>query len=150
VIALFAFPLLAVDLGHAVGTLTVAPATMSLGYAYAIGGQHNDASGRSDDIRIILTDRALPDGFDLRTIESAFPEGVVGIVFDIDNDRQPSHMYVQHPSGMYDAGFFTRSDVYRFRGRINGGVVEGRVSAKKVTTSTVVISMDVQFVAEIR
>jgi hypothetical protein len=150
VVALFALPLHAVDLGRAEGTLTVGTTTINLGYAYAVGGQKNENTNRTDDIRIILTDRALPDGFDLRTIESAFPDALAGVVFDIDNERQPSHIYVQHPTGMYDGGFFTKSDVYRFRGRVNEGVLEGRVSSRKVTTSTTTMSFDVTFSAEVK
>jgi len=118
--------------------------------AYAIGGQKNDASGRTDDVRIVLTDRPLPDGFDLRSIESAFPDGITGVVFEIDNDRQPSHVFVQFPAGTYDGGYFSRNDAYRFKGRIRDGVVDGRASARKVTTSTTTFNFDVQFVAAVR
>jgi len=149
-IALLALPLYAVDPGRAEGTLTVGADRMTIQYAYAFGGQKNDASGRSDDVRIIVTDRPLPDGFDLRKIESAFPDGIVGVVFDVDNERQPSHAYIQYPAGMYDAGFFTKSEIYRFRGRVNAVVIDGRISARKVTTSTAAMSFDVQFAAEIR
>ncbi len=123
---------------------------MALVHAYAIGGQKNEANGRNDDIKIILTDKPLPGGFDLHTIETAFPDGITGIVFDIDNDRQPSHVYIQHSTGMYDAGYFTKSDVYRFRGRTTDGVLDGRVTARKVTTSTTTMSFDVQFATTIQ
>jgi hypothetical protein len=51
---------------------------------------------------------------------------------------------------MYDGGFFTKSDVYRFRGRVNEGVLEGRVSSRKVTTSTTTMSFDVTFSADVK
>jgi hypothetical protein len=148
--ALLSLPLYAVDAGKAEGTMIVAGTPIKLAYAYAVGGQKNEDSGRTDDVRIILTDRALPDGFELRNIESAYPDGVVGIVFDIDNDRQPAHIYIQHPNGMYDGGYFSKSDIYRFRGRVVDGVLDGRFTARKVTTSTAVMSFDVTFAAEIR
>ena len=149
-VALFALPLHAVESGRAEGTLTVGTTTINLGYAYAIGGQKNENTNRTDDIRIILTDHALPDGFDLRTIESAFPDTLAGVVLDIDKDHQPSHIYVQHPTGMYDGGYFSKSEVYRFRGRLNDRVLEGRVSSRKVTTSTTTINFDVTFAAEVK
>ena len=140
----------AIDAGHAEGTLVIGGAGVTLNYAYAIGAQKDDASGRSDDIKIILTDKPLPDGFDLRNIESAFPDGITGIVFAIDHDRNPAHTFIQYASGMYDAGYFTKTDVYRFRGRVNDGVLDGRVSARKVTTSTTTMSFDVQFAASVQ
>ena len=148
--ALVALPLQALEAGRAEGTLIIGGAPLSLVHAYAIGGQKNDANGRNDDIKIILTDKPLPDGFELRNIESAFPDGITGIVFAIDNERQPSHIYVQHATGMYDAGYFTKSEIYRFRGRMADGVLDGRVSSKKMTTSTTTMSFDVQFAATVQ
>jgi hypothetical protein len=150
IVALVALPLHAIDAGHAEGTLTIGGAASNLVFAYAIGGQKNDANGRNDDIKIILTDKPLPDGFDLKTIETTFPDGITGIVFAIDNDRQPSHTFIQYASGMYDAGYFTKTDIYRFRGRVTDGVLDGRVSARKFTTSTTTMSFDVQFAASVR
>jgi len=140
----------AIDAGHAEGTLVIGGAAVNLVNAYAIGGQKDEANGRNDDIKIILTDKTLPDGFDLRNIESAFPDGITGIVFAIDNDRNPSHAFIQYAAGMYDAGYFTKTDVYRFRGRVNEGVLDGRVSARKITTSTTTMSFDVQFAASVQ
>jgi hypothetical protein len=150
--AAFALPVYAIDAGRAEGTLTIGGAKMAMQYAYAVGGQKNDSSGRSDDIRVIVTDRPLPDGFDLREIESAFPDGVVGVVFEVDNERQPSHVYVQLRDGMYDGGYFTKSDAYRFRGRVrlNDGTIDGRASSRKVTTSTTTFTFDVTFAAMIQ
>jgi hypothetical protein len=151
--ALFAFaalPLHAIESGRAEGTIVIGGAATNLGYAYAIGGQKDEASGRTDDIKIILTDKALPDGFDLRNIETSFPDNITGIVFAIDHDRQPSHVYIGYASGMYDAGYFTKSEIYRFRGKMADGVLEGRASARKVTTSTTTMSFDVQFAAGVQ
>jgi len=140
----------AIDAGRAEGTLIIGGTATNLGYAYAIGGQKDDASGRTDDIKIILTDKPLPDGFELRNIESAFPDGVTGIVFNIDHDRNPAHTVIEYSTGMYDAGYFTKTDIYRFRGKVSEGVLEGRVSARKVTTSTTTMSFDVQFAANVQ
>jgi hypothetical protein len=150
IVALVALPLHAIDAGRAEGTLVVAGTPVSLEYAYAIGGQKDDATGRSDDIKIILTDKPLPDGFDLRNIESSFPDGITGIVFAIDHDRNPAHTFIQYSAGMYDAGYFAKTDVYRFRGRVNDGVVDGKVSARKITTSTTTMSFEVQFAASVQ
>jgi hypothetical protein len=51
---------------------------------------------------------------------------------------------------MYDGGYFSKSEVYRFRGRLNDRVLEGRVSSRKVTTSTTTINFDVTFAAEVK
>ena len=79
----------------------------------------------------------------------SFPDNITGIVFAIDHDRQPSHVYIQHSTGMYDAGYFTKSELYRYRGKMTDGILDGRISARKVTTSTTTMSFDVQFAAEI-
>ena len=150
VFTVLSLPLYAVDPGRAEGTITIGSERMNLAYAYAVGGQKNETTGRSDDVRIIVTDKPLPDGFDLKMIESAFPEGIIGVVFDIDNDRQPAHVFVQLRDGMYDGGYFSKTDVYRFRGKFVDGSVEGRVSAKRVTTSTTTIAFDVNFAAMIQ
>ena len=76
-------------------------------------------------------------------------DNITGIVFAIDHDRQPSHVYIQHSTGMYDAGYFTKSELYRYRGKMTDGILDGRISARKVTTSTTTMSFDVQFAAEV-
>jgi len=148
--ALVALPLHAIEAGRAEGTLTIGGAPVSLIHAYAIGGQKNDGTGRTDDIKIVLTDKPLPDGFELRNIESSFPDTITGIVFAIDHERQPSHVFIQHSAGMYDAGYFTKNELYRYRGKMSGGVLEGKVTARKVTTSTTTMSFDVQFAAAVQ
>ena len=56
-VALVALPLHAIDAGRADGILTIGGTPVSLVHAYAIGGQKNEANGRNDDIKIILTDK---------------------------------------------------------------------------------------------
>ena len=150
VAAFVALPLHAVDAGRAEGTIVIGGTSVNLTNAYALGGQKNDANGRNDDIKIILTDRALPEGFDLKTVESAMPVEITGIVFAIDNDRQPSHVWVQYANGTYDGGYFTKTDVFRFRGKATEGVLEGRVTARRFQTSTTTVSFDAQFAAAIQ
>jgi hypothetical protein len=147
---MMSMPALALDPGQAEGTMTVGGATYNLAFAYAIGRQRNDSNGRSDDIKIILTDRALPGDVDLRVIENTFPDGINGLVMSIDNDRLPSHVFVQHPGGMYDAGYFTNNDRFRFRGRAGNNSVEGHCWAKRIATNTDPISYDVNFVATVQ
>jgi len=147
---MMSLPAFALDPGQAEGTLTVGGATYNLAFAYAIGGQKNDSNGRSDDVKVILTDRALPGNVDLRAIENTFPDGINGVVMALDNDRLPSHVFVQHAGGMYDAGYFTNNDRFRFRGRTSSSAVEGHCWARKITTSTDPISYDVSFVATVQ
>lgn len=145
-VALAVLPLHAVDAGRAEGTIIIGGTAINLTNAYAIGGQKDDANGRNDDVKIILTDQPLPDGFDLKTVETAMPESITGIVFAVDHDRQPSHVWVQYANGTYDGGYFTKSDVFRFRGK----TTEGRVTARRFQTGTTTISFDVQFAAAVQ
>lgn len=152
-VALFVTPILAVDAGQADGSLTINASRIRLVYAYAIGNQKNDLTRRTDDIWVVLTDKPLPQGADLKAIESNFPEGINGVVLSIDQNenRQPDHIFVQHPTGMYDAGYFEPSDNYRFRGKVTDkGTIEGHVSSRKMTTSTVTFWFDVNFKAVIQ
>jgi len=150
-ICLLPLPLLAIDAGRAEGRLTVNGTPIDLVYAYAIGGQKNDISNRRDDVRIILTDKPLPDGTDLSKVDYVFPDGILGIVVCIDINKQVSHVIVQHAAGTYDAGYFEGMPDYRFRPhRSDGGMFAGNVSSRSVATSTMTFSYDVDFNAQLK
>lgn len=151
VICLIPLPLLAIDLGRAEGALTVNNQRIDLVYAYAIGKQKNDITNRKDDIRIILTDKPLPEGTDLSKVDYNFPEGILGVVICIDVNKEVSHVIVQHPSGTYDAGYFEGVPDYRFRQhRAEEGAFAGNVSSKSVATATMTFSYDADFVARMQ
>src|ERR1051325_1588082 len=54
---LAAVPALAIDPGQAEGALVINSQTINLVYCYAVGNQRNDATGRQDDIKIVLVDK---------------------------------------------------------------------------------------------
>jgi hypothetical protein len=150
-ICLLPLPLLAIVAGRAEGRLTVNGTAIDLAYAYAIGGQKNDINKRSDDVRIILTDKPLPEGTDLAKVDYTFPDGILGLVVCVDNSKQVSHVIVQHPSGTYDAGYFEGMPEYRYRShRADQGMFAGNVSSRSVATATMTFSYDVDFNAALK
>src|SRR6266850_4584094 len=97
---------LAVDLGKAEGTLVIDNAKFDLRYAYAIRHHKNQLTNRADNTLIILSDKPLPDDANLHDFEASLPDGVNGVMVCIDKDSRITHVAIQHPSGMFDAGFF--------------------------------------------
>ena len=140
----------AVEPGQAQGTLTVGSDKIPLTYAYAINHQKNEFSNRKDDIRVVITNKPLDATTDLANIDYSFPDGVFGLVVCIDRNHVPSHVAVQHESGMFDAGFFGPGDDYAFKGVADGDHVEGTFTSKTITTSTTKFSFDVAVNAAIR
>jgi hypothetical protein len=141
----------AVDLGKAEGTLTVDNKKLGLGYAYAVGHQRNQLSRRNDDIRIILTDKALPDGVKLDELDYAFPEGYVGVVACVTHDNRVAHIVVQHPGGTYDADYFENDQNYRFKpAKGESGTVSGNLSSTRMTTNTMTFFFNVDFSAPLK
>lgn len=63
----------AADLGRAEGALTIDKTRVGLAYAYAIGRRHNDITKRKDDIKVVLTDKALAADFNLNEIDATLP-----------------------------------------------------------------------------
>ena len=148
---LLPLPLLAVDPGRAEGRLTVNGAPINLAYAYAVDRQMNDLTKTKDDTRIILTDKPLPEGTDLNTVDYTFPDGILGVVVCVDKNRQVSHVVVQHPTGTFDAGYFEGVQDYRYRPhRSDNGMLAGNVSARNVTTATMTFSYDAEFNAVLK
>jgi hypothetical protein len=149
---LLSVPAYALDAGKAEGSLTVNGTVIPLSYAYAIGHQKNQITNRNDDVKVILTDKPLLPDVDLKDFESTFPDGVLGIVVCIDKDKQLSHIVVQHPNGMYDAGYFSNLAEYRFRTRRGDpGTLSGTAyMSKSVATATIQFTFDVTFVVAMR
>lgn len=141
----------AADLGKAEGTLTVDNKKIGLGYAYAVGHQRNQLSRRKDDIRIILTDKALPDDVKLEELDYDFPEGYLGVVICVTHENRVAHIVVQHPGGTYDADYFENDQNYRFKAvKGENGTVSGNLSSNKMTTNTMTFFFNVNFSAAVK
>ena len=140
----------AVDLGRAEGSLTIGDTAIPLAYAYVMDGAHNDLTNRNNAIKIILTDQPLPAGTRLADVDSNFPEGILGVVVCVNKDMQPQHLVVQHPTGMYDAGWMELNKDVHVRARRSGGQLEGHVSVKRVETASVTFGFDADFNAAIQ
>src|ERR1700694_2468740 len=76
----------AVDPGKAEGTLTVDSTRINLGFAYAVGHQKNEITKRSDEVKVVLTDKPLPDSVNVRDLDLTFPDGVLGLIVSITSD----------------------------------------------------------------
>jgi len=144
-------PAFAVDLGRAEGAVTVDGNRIDLLYAYAIGHQFNELTHKKSDTRIVLTSKPLPDGIDLANIDESFPEDTMGVVLCITRAGKVSHVLVQHPKGMYDAGYF-ENDNYRFEPVKDtaGGAIAGKVTSGKIITNTMSFTLDSEFSAAVK
>ncbi len=144
-------PALAVDPGKAAGFINVDGNRIKLSYAYAVNHQKNEVTNRDDDTRVVLTDKALPDGVKLEDTDNSFPEGILGLVVCVTHDDKVSHVIVQHPKGMYDAGYFDDNQNYQFK-RVKGErhTIAGDVSSRKMTTNTMTFWFDVDFNATMK
>ena len=62
-----------------------------------------------------------------------------------------SHVFVQHPAGSYDAGYFEGVQDYRFK-RVRGdrGTIGGTLSSKRITTNTMSFSFDAEFLSQVQ
>jgi hypothetical protein len=142
--------LAALEPGQAQGTLTVGNEKIPLAYAYAINHQKNEFSNRRDDVRVVVTNKPLDAAVDLANIDYSFPDGIFGIVVCIDHNRAPSHVSVQHATGMFDAGYFGPGEDYQFKGTVDAGKVEGTLTSKAITTSTTNFTFEVAINAAVR
>ena len=138
---------LAVDLGRAEGTLVIDGTKFDLAYAYAIGHHKNQNTSRSDNTLVILTDKPLTDGANLHDFEASLPDGVNGVMFCLDRDRHVTHVAVQHPTGMFDAGYFEGIESYDFKPRKADQGLSGTLSSRRVKTNTMTFSYDLNFAA---
>jgi len=147
VLLLAADSALAVDLGKAQGTLVIDNAKFTLGYAYAIRHHKNQLTNRADNTLIILSDKPLPDDANLHDFEASLPDGVNGVMVCIDKDSRITHVAVQHPTGMFDAGFFEGIENYDYRPRKVDQGFSGTLLSRRVKTNTMTFSYDVSFAA---
>jgi hypothetical protein len=148
---LLAVPAFAVDLGRAEGTLTIDGTKITLNYAYAIAKQKNQLSNRNEMTRIILTDKALPDGAKLADMDDQLPGDLNGVIICVDKQGRVGHVAIQHPTGNFDGGYFEGIPDYEFKPRKgDAGTFGGSVSSQRVKTNTMTFSYDATFVAELR
>jgi hypothetical protein len=140
----------AADLGRADGAVTIDGKPIVLQYAYAVDHQKNQLSNKSNETKIILTDKPLPDGTKLDDVDYTFPDGVLGIVVCLTPKDEISHVVVQHPTGTYDAGYFEGVQDYSFKRRkADHGNISGSLSSKKITTNTMAFFFDADFAAKV-
>ena len=149
-LALVAAPAIAVDLGRAQGTLVIDNQKYDMTYAYAVGKHKNQLTNRNDNTLIVLTDKPLADGVNLHDFEASLPEGVNGVMVCLDRDRRVTHVAVQHPTGMFDGGFFEGVENYEFKPSKGDQGFAGTVSSRRIKTNTMTFSYDVQFSAAMR
>src|SRR5213594_1005118 len=150
-VSLLAAAAYAVDPGRAQGAVTVDGTRIDLTYAYVVNHQKNEITNRRDDRRVIFTNKPLPDGFKLEEIDYSFPEDTLGIVVCLTHDDKVSHILVQHPRGMYDAGYFDGDPSYTYKpSKADRDTVAGNVSSRKVKTTTMSFSFDVDFNAAVK
>jgi len=140
----------AVDLGRAQGTLVVDNQKFDLTYAYATGRHKNQLTNRNDNTLIVLTDKPLADGTNLHEFEATLPDGVNGVMVCLDRDKRVTHVAVQHPTGMFDGGFFEGVENYDFKARKTEQGFSGTVSSRRVKTNTMTFSYDVEFAAAMK
>jgi hypothetical protein len=148
VLAFLAGPALALDLGRAEGALVIDNNKIDLGYAYAIRKHKNQLTNRNDNTLIILTDKPLPGDANLHDFEASLPDGVNGVMVCLDRESRITHVAVQHPSGMYDGGFFEGIDNYDYKPAKAEQGLAGTLSSRRIKTNTMTFSYDVRFVAE--
>ena len=150
-LVLIALPLAAIDSGHAEGSLVVDGVKYPLNFAYAIGRQKNQLTDRNEMTRIILTDKALPEGTKLTDLDNTLPGDLNGVIVCIDKQGRVGHVAVQHPTGNFDGGYFEGIADYEYKPRkAEAGTVSGYVSSLRVKTNTMSFSYDANFIAAVR
>ena|SRR5437016_3696058 len=132
------------------GALVIDGTKFELGYAYAIGHHKNQNTNRSDNTLIILTDKPLADDANLHDFEASLPDGVNGVMVCLDGDKRVTHVAVQHPTGMYDGGFFEGIENYDFKPRKSDDALTGTLTSRRIKTNTMMFSYDVSFAAAVR
>jgi hypothetical protein len=147
---LAASTVLAADLGRAEGSLTIGDTQVPLTYAYVMDRAHNDLNNRNDATKIILTDKPLPAGTKLADVDTNFPDGILGVVVSVSKDQQPLHLVVQHPTGMYDAGWMDPNKDVHVRARKTRTQMDGHLTVKHVETASVTFGFDADFSAAVQ
>jgi hypothetical protein len=141
----------AADPGRATGSVTIDGKPIVLQYAYAVDHQKNQLTNKSNETKVVLTDKPLPDGTKLDNIDETFPDGINGVVVAVMPNDNISHVFVQHPAGSYDAGYFEGVQDYHFK-RVRGdrGTIGGTLSSKKIQTNTMSFFFDAEFNANVQ
>ncbi|MEA2163013.1 MAG: hypothetical protein QOK37_1140 [Thermoanaerobaculia bacterium] len=148
---LVALPALAIDPGHAEGTLVIDGVKFPLNFAYAIAKQKNQLTDRNEMTRIILTDKELPAGAKLNELDDSLPGDLNGVIVCIDKQGRVGHVAVQHPQGNYDGGYFEGIADYEYKPkRGDSGTISGFLSSLRVKTNTMTFSYDANFVASLK
>jgi hypothetical protein len=151
VVFLVALPAFGVDPGRAEGSLTIDGNKIPLNFAYAVAKQKNELSGRNEMTRIVLTEKALPDGAKLTEMDNNLPGDLNGVIFCVDKLGRVGHVAVQHPKGTYDGGYFEGVPDYEFKQRKGeSGTYGGSVSSMSIKTNTMTFSYEATFVASLR
>jgi hypothetical protein len=102
-------------------------------------------------VKVVLTDKPLPDSVKISDLDFNFPEGVLGLIVSITADHRVSAVIVQHPAGMYDSGYTEEGREYRFKSRSSeGGTISGNVSSRRIQTNTMTFSFDADFAATVK
>jgi hypothetical protein len=147
---LAAVPALAIDPGQAEGTLVINSSTVNLTYCYAVGNQTNALTGRTDDIKIVLSEKPVAADADFTQIEYAFPAENRGVVLVINSNRQPVRVFIEHGTGIFESSDF-KSGNFKVRVRSNReGDLDGRIESKPITASTLYLKFDASFRAFVR
>jgi hypothetical protein len=145
-----ALPARAVEPGRAEGAVMIDGQRIDLQYAYAVGHHKNQITNKSDNTLIVLSDKPLPDGANLHEFEATLPDGFNGVMVCIDGDRKITHVAVQHPSGMYDGGFFEGVANYDYKVHRGEGPLSGTLTSRKIKTNTMTFWYDVSFNATVK
>src|SRR3954452_21832086 len=86
----------AADLGRATGSVTIDGKPIVLQYAYADDHQKNQLTNKSNETRIVLTVKTLPDGATLADIENTFPGRPLGVLVCVAPNDSVADVSVQH------------------------------------------------------
>lgn len=141
----------AAELGRAAGTLTIDKAAINLGYAYALGRQHNEITKRKDDTKVILTDKPLAADANLDQIDATLPDGMYAAIFNVASNGKITHVSVLHPKGSYDGGFLEDTPEFHFKNaNASRGTIAGRISSGRVQTNTMTFLVDADFNALVK
>ena len=141
----------AAELGQAEGTLTIDKTRVDLHYAYAIGRQHNDITKRKDDVKVVLTDKALAADMNLAEIDATLPQDMYALIFNVASNNKITHVALLHPKGSYDGGYLEDTPEFRFKSANPGrGMVGGRLTSSKVQTNTMAFNVDVDFATQVK
>jgi hypothetical protein len=151
IIVLISLSAVAAEPGRAEGAVTIDKTKVDLAYAYAIGHQRNEITKRKDDIKVVLTDKALDPALDLNEIDTLLPADVHAMVFSVASSGKVTHVSLLYPKGSYDGGFLEDTPDFRFKNsNPPRGNVAGRISSGRIQTNTMTFQVDADFNAAVK